>query len=213
MIRLIIFDYDGVIVDSFVNVYKVYKIICKKLDKKFPANIDEFKKIYGNSSTECYSNLSFSEEEKLKGNLIFKEEILKKEGDLFSGIKEVLEKLHRNYKLVLISSSYKVEVIQKLERFGIYDFFDYVVGKERDSGRLEKTDTIKEVVKKFKVKEEEVLSIGDRNVDFIEGSTAGLKNILLVDYGWGYDLNEIPEYKQRVVIKKPKDILKAIEEM
>ena len=58
----------------------------------------------------------------------------------------------------------------------------------------------------------EILLIGDRNNDFIEGSKAQLNNILLVDYGWGYNLKEIPEYKQKIIVKNPKDILKAIKE-
>ena len=37
-----------------------------------------------------------------------------------------------------------------------------------------------------------------------------LTNIILVDYGWSYDLEKIPEYHQKVIIKKPEDILKAI---
>ena len=43
MIKLIIFDYDGVIVDSFVNVHLVYKIICKKLGKQYPEDFKDFK--------------------------------------------------------------------------------------------------------------------------------------------------------------------------
>ena len=94
---LIIFDYDGVIVDSFPNVHDTYKIICNKLGKKCPKNIKGFRKVYGHHSSECYDNLGFSEEERIKGNLIFKEEILKKEAKPFKGIIEVLNNQANEY--------------------------------------------------------------------------------------------------------------------
>lgn len=211
MIKLIIFDYDGVIMDSFPAVYEVYKIICRRLGKKCPESLDEFRKVYGHSSTECYKNLGFSEEEKIKGNIIFKEEISKKEIGAFEGITGVLKELHKNYKLIIVSSTYEEEVKQRLRKVGLFDYFDLVIGKESHIGRFEKTEAIKKVLKEFGIKEDEALLVGDRNVDFIEGTKAGLKNILLVDYGWGYNLKEMPEYKQRVIVKKPFDILKAVQ--
>lgn len=212
MIKLIIFDYDGVIVDSFPNVHEVYKIICKKFGKSCPEDLEDFKKVYGHSSSECYSQLGFSEEERIKGNMIFKEEILKKEPKPFEGIVEVLKELHKNYKIAVISSSYKEEVEQKLRKLGLLDLFDFILAKESHVGRFEKTESIKKVMGDLAMKPEEVLLIGDRNVDFIEGSKAGLSNILLVDYGWGYNLEEIPQYKQKVLVKNPKDILEAVKE-
>lgn len=212
MLKLIIFDYDGVIVDSFPNVYAVYQIVCQKLGKFCPDNIEDFKKVYGNSSSECYSRLGFTEEERIKGNILFKEETLKKDAKPFESIIEVLKELHKKYKLAVISSNYKEEVEQKLEKFGILKLFDFILAKESHIGRFEKVDPIKKVIENLKINLNEVLLIGDRKVDFIEGSKAGLKNILLVEYGWGYNLEEIPEYIQKVFVKKPSDILNAVKE-
>jgi phosphoglycolate phosphatase len=212
MIKLIIFDYDGVIVDSFPNVYEVYKIICDRLGKQYPERIEDFRKIYGNTSSECYENLGFSEEEKIRANLIFKEEILKKEPTVFEGIADVLELLHKKHKLALLSSTYRNEVEQKLKKFGLLPFFDFIVARENHhTERFSKAEPIKKIISDLALEPEEVLLIGDRNIDFIEGSAAGLKNILLVDYGWGYDRKEIPNYRQKILIEKPKDLLKAIE--
>ena len=210
MVKLIIFDYDGVIVDSFPNVHAVYQIICQKLGKSCPDNLKDFKKVYGHSSSECYSQLGFSEEERIKGNMIFKEEILKKDAKPFDGIIEVLKELHNNYKLAVISSSYKEEVEQKLKKFGLLKLFDFILAKESHVGRFEKTESIKKIMDNLTIKSNEVLLIGDRNVDFIEGSKAGLSNILLVDYGWGYDLEEIPKYEQKVLVKMPNDLLETV---
>ena len=212
MVKLIIFDYDGVIVDSFPNVHAVYQIICNKLGESCSENLEDFKKVYGHSSSGYYSQLGFSEEERIKGNKIFKEEILKKDPKAFGGIIKVLKKLHKDYKLAVISSSYKEEVEQKLEKLGLLKLFDFILAKESHVGRFEKTEPIKKIINNLAIKSNEVLLIGDRNIDFIEGSKAELNNILLVDYGWGYDLGEIPEYKQKVLVKNPNDLLEAVKE-
>lgn len=212
MIKLIIFDYDGVVVDSFPNVHKIYQTICKRLGKHWPEKLEDFRKVYGHTSSECYDNLGFDEKEKIKANLIFKEKILKKEPIVFEGIANVLRLLHKKHKLVLLSSTYRNEVEQKLKKFGLLSFFDYIIARENHhTERFTKTEPIKKIINDLALKPEEVLLIGDRNIDFIEGSAAGLKNILLVEYGWGYNQKEIPDYKQKILIKKPEDLLKAIE--
>lgn len=211
MVKLIIFDYDGVIVNSFPNVHKVYQIICKKLGKECPNNLEQFRKIYGQKSSECYNQLKFSEEDKQKANVLFKEEIMKQEPVVFEGIIDVIKKLSEGYVLAVASSSYKDEVEQKLRKFGILDNFKYVLGRTEYVSEFNKIKLIEEIVEKEGLNNDSVLLIGDRNVDFIDGTKAGLKNILLVDYGWGYNLDEIPGYKKVARITKPRDIFGAVE--
>jgi phosphoglycolate phosphatase len=211
MIKLIIFDYDGVIVDSFANVFDISKIICQKLEKECPKTLEEFRKVYGYSSSECYAHLNLLEQERVEANEIFKEEILKKEPPFFQGITEVIEELSKNFKLSLISSNYEEEVKQKLEKTNLIDFFDIIVARTNSVEKFTKTEAIKKEMEKSGLKPEEILLIGDRNLDFIEGSAAGLTNILLVDYGWGYHLEEMPEYEQKVIVKTPKDLIHSIE--
>lgn len=212
MIKLIIFDYDGVIVDSFPKIHEVHMKLCEKIGKSCPKDITEFRKIYGNCSTEYYNNMGFSKEERKKGNLIFREEILKKNPKPFEGILDVLKELNKDYTLVLISSSHIEEVKQKLERFGLLEIFDDIIAKEDQEDRFVKTESIRKVISDMKVDPAEILMIGDRNVDFIEGTEAGLSNIILVEYGWGYNAEDIPEYKQKTLVNTPKDILIAIKE-
>lgn len=210
MLKLIIFDYDGVIVDSFSDCHDVYKIMCKKLGKSCPKDIKDFKKVYGHTSDECFAQLGFSDKEKAMGNIIYKEEILKKTPKPFEGIIEVLKKLHKNYKLALISSNYKIDVEQKLKKFKLLGLFDFILARKDQAGRFEKMRSIRRIMNNLAAKPNEVLLVGDRNVDFVEGSKAGLSNIILVDYGWGYTPEEIPDYKQKKLIKDPKDILEVV---
>jgi len=191
MIKLIIFDYDGVIVDSFPTYQDVFKIICNKFGKSCPDNLEEFKNLYGHSSSECFYRLGFSEEEEKKAKILFKAEIFKIDQKPFAGIIELIKEFHKTYKLALISSSYTDEVKRSLDHLGILNLFDMIVAKDSLAVHFEKSEPIKKVMNNFELSSKEVLMIGDRNIDFIEGSLAGLNNILLVEYGWGYDLKVI----------------------
>ena len=208
MIKAIIFDYDGVIVDSFQSLHEVYKIICKELGKKCHEDIKEFQKLYGYTSKELKKNLGISEDEDKKANIIYNREIIKKDHTTFDGIKEVINELKKDYNLILISASPRKEVMHKLEKYNLSDKFDLVFASD-NLGPMRKVKAIAEAFKKMNLKSDEVIMIGDRTVDYNEGIKAGLKSnhIILVEYGWGYDKDKI---KQKFLVKKPSDLIEAV---
>ena len=128
MIKLVIFDYDGVIVDSFATIYDIYKIIGSKLNVKIPDSIDEFRKLYGADFSECYKNLGIDIEKQKRAMEIFEEELTNKNPEIFPGIKDVLNWANNYYDLILISSNYTKEVIQKLKNYNIHKYFSFIDG-------------------------------------------------------------------------------------
>lgn len=210
MIKTIIFDYDGVIVDSFSNVHEAYQTICKELGKKCPTSLEVFRKIYGFNFKECYRNLGITKDEHAKAQEIFKREILKKKPKLFPGIKKVIQELRKVYDLVLVSATYKQEVLQKLNRFDLTTSFKWIMARENvvDEDHISKSQMIMNFMREHNLKPDEIVSIGDRDIDYVVGQKAGLKHIILVEYGWGYHKETNPH--QSVVVHKPVDLLKAI---
>jgi phosphoglycolate phosphatase-like HAD superfamily hydrolase len=209
--KLIIFDYDGVIMDSFPEIYSAYKIICSELNKKIPKTAEEFRNIQGNNFVDLFNNLGIKtqKEQLLAGELFFRE-IKKTNPKIFIGIKKVLEELQKNYLLAVITSNYQNEVEQKLWDNSLRDYFSVVLGKvDFDPKHFSKDESIEELVKKFGLQKNEVLLIGDRLSDYLEGTKAGLKNILLVEYGWSDRINEA-ENKIKYSVKSPLEILDAI---
>lgn len=213
MIKLIIFDYDGVIVDSFSTIYEIYQIICKKLNKKCPKDIEGFRKIYGRTFLDLYKNLKIlTQEEKEKAERIYKEELLKQEPNIFEGMTETIKILHKNYKLIIVSSNYKVEVEQKLKKFDILSYFSVIIGKTDDAPtNLRKTEEITKMIKNLKLTNEEVIMIGDRVIDYTEAKEAGLTNIILASYGWD-GKEKLKEYAN-LMVHSPKGIVQRVKEM
>jgi phosphoglycolate phosphatase len=211
MIKAIIFDYDGVIVDSFPVVHKVYLKICEEIGKKCPEDFDEFRRIYGYDSREFALNSGFSEEDIQSANIIYRKNIVKINPPLFEGIVDVLDILRQKYKIILVSASPRIDVLQKLKFYGIDFAFDKIYASDI-LGPMKKPQAIKKCLNDFGLNEDEIIFLGDRTIDYDEATEAGIskENILLVDYGWGYDKKKI---RQNFSISKPSDILDVMEKL
>jgi HAD superfamily hydrolase (TIGR01549 family) len=208
-IKAIIFDYDGVIVDSFPTIHKVYQIICKKLGKKCPEKFPEFKKFFGYNSRNFIKNLGLTEEETRKFDEFCSEEILNQEPKFFHKIDDVIKKLKEKYKLIIVSSNTQREVENKMKLLGVHSHFNIIMGGK--VGPLKKSTAFKELIKDLNLSEDEILVVGDRVNDYFDAKEAGLNNIILVEYGWGYEKEKIPNHKQSIIVKKPLDLIKAVE--
>lgn len=213
MIKAIIFDYDGVIVDSFANIFEAYQTICNALGKRMPATIEEFKKVYGRGYLEAYENLGItSKEECDKAEIIFQEETAKKSPPLFPNIGTVLQMLSKQYKLLLLSANYHHAIVKNLQKLGINKhFFDVIAQKEITCIPLDKTSEMLKTLQAEGLQPNEVISIGDRDIDYEQSKKAGINNIILVEYGWGYHKETLPH--QKVLVYKPEDLLAAVQEL
>ena len=96
----------------------------------------------------------------------------------------------------------------------MFSFFDAVMGKETiQIHELPKHMLYSKIMRDHNVKQKQLISIGDRAIDYREAKKARIKNILLVEYGWGYRKEEVPRHKQKVVIEKPQDIMRAVKKV
>ena len=125
--------------------------------------------------------------------------------EIVEGILDVLYELKKErIGLAIISSNSKTNIDAFLRNKNI-DLFDIVCSSE---GFLDKNKSIETIMKKHKIKKENVFYIGDEVRDIVACKKSNLKIIAVT---WGYDPIEILEKQNPdYIVESPKQILDII---
>ncbi|MBQ8518595.1 MAG: HAD family phosphatase [Agathobacter sp.] len=142
MTKAVIFDLDGLLFDSEITSFKIYKEIGDRFGFEF--TLDDFTKNFSGQplmrnvpyAIEKY-HIPWSLEEALKEIDIIETRLLSEGIELKPGAKELLEYLKQNnYKTIVASSSVRDRAINLLTQHGIVDLFDeFVFGPEVKRGK------------------------------------------------------------------------------
>lgn len=197
--RLIIFDLDGVLIDSLKNM----KFALSKTSKKLSLELDF--EIY-----KKYLGLPFDEIMK-KMKIQNKIKIIKKNYEYFSEqnldtikikqnlIKE-LKKLKKEYILTVFTSKNKKRTLKILKR---YRLFDYIVTSDDVKKGKPNPEGVIKILSKFRINHENCLYIGDSTYDLDAANSAKVKYI---HASWGYE--DLTKYKKVIKIFNLKNINK-----
>ena len=184
----IFFDLDGTVTDSGPGIVKSvqYALRCYGIDEP---DLDKLNSFVGPPLYKSFMNyLDCSEEEAKEAVECYREYYAENglyENKLYDGIESLLYNLkEKGYKIILASSKPRIYVKRILSYFRIMRYFDYVEGSEMDSQRTDKGELLAYVLKKWDLRPEKSVMIGDRKYD-IEGAKANGMDSIAVGYGYG----------------------------
>lgn len=212
--KLIIFDYDGTIVQTLDLFKESLKELIKRLDLKLrDFGKEEFEYMAKRTPKIWLPKILSKIPENRKPNPdyileIFKQIYAKKHLKLIKpvdGIYEVLNKLKkRGYILVLTTGRVLVSkyVKEELKHLGLDKYFDLIYVPNSS----DKVKTLSTIVKMFNTKE--CIIVGDSVDDIKAGKLLGLKTIAAL-YGFT-EKNELVKYRPDHVIKNVKDLLNIL---
>ena len=182
MIRGVVFDLDGVIVDS----PKIYFKVMKNFLKKHSLRVSDAEI----SNLICHSlreelelikkkhSLDISHDEFVRETLDESLRISEKELKLNIGVKELLSDLEKNgFLIALASNNNRRSIDFMLNRFGVAGFFSVVVCAEDVSRGKPSPEIYQKAVKKLGLIPSECVGIEDTFVGMQSVKVAGLKCI------------------------------------
>jgi len=174
MIKVIVFDWDGVIVDSMPWIYKAMQEVLFSYGIK--KSIDEISNDFFQPRDEYYNSYGINITDKEELDRRHKEAIKKYKiyDPLFPEVREVLHFLkNNNFQLGIGSSTGNGEIIRQLKVFELENIFEnkLILGGEEN-----KVEKLQNFIKILNVPLNEILYIGDISSDIIAAQTVGVKS-------------------------------------
>ncbi|MFW5651251.1 MAG: HAD family hydrolase [Acetivibrio ethanolgignens] len=183
------FDLDGTLTDSSEGITKgvMYSLAKFGIQEE---RMEELLKFIGPPLRDSFMKYyGFSEEEAKKAVIYYREYYQNTglfENKVYPGMEDVLIALKQAGKKLVVATSKPEEYARRiLERFGLYDYFDYIAGAGMDGSRTKKAEVIEYALESCDITDkEEVLMIGDREQDVFGAAQVGIR-CMGVLYGFG----------------------------
>jgi len=203
MYKLAIFDFDGVLNNSFEQVYKIHEVSCSNFGRKISKSeyLDLFLNGSFHESLENFLNFSRNDLEKFKS---FKYSIYDdyySRTKLYIFAKKLVNELKlAGYTLAIVSSAPKLQIEMALKKNNLYGAFFEISGINKQG----KAGVINSLATCLNLQPEDCIFITDTCGDIIDGKKSGV-DVLAVTWGF-HD-------KKRLLEANPKYVADNLDEI
>lgn len=182
MKKTIIFDFNGTLIDDCDLCLKILNYLCKEYNLP-PVSMEKYKSIFTFPVYLYYKECGFNtdiEHFKIVGNKFhaYYNDLSYKEVKLFKNVIKVLETLKKDHTIVCLSASMQQTLEKQLKFYGIYDYFDYIVGLS-DTYANSKEEVAIKFMKEKNIDSSSSLFVGDSIHDYEVASAINVDCILV----------------------------------
>jgi beta-phosphoglucomutase len=216
MIKCVIFDMDGVVVNTEPIAYKANGELFKSLNITVPDEV--YATFIGSSDKNNMQkikdlyNLEHTREQLLEEKYKYYYEVFDKADDLelMPGVKDLIIDLHnRGIKLILASSAARRKIDKVFTRFGLYPYFDEVISGENFEYSKPHPAIFLEAVAKSGFNKNECIIIEDSANGIQAAKAAGVYCIAYVSgHGLPQDTSDadkvITDFENLILTQQPK---------
>ena len=207
--KLIMFDYDGVLIDSTHLPKQFYDKLSVLLGTRKFKSKEELREFLEADVLLSLARLGVNTEEQhaIAMNLFKKQDKNWKNLSLFPHVKGMLKTLKmKGYILAIVSNNNKETIEYDLKRNKVFDYFDHII--DHTHGRKPAPDQIIHCLKITQTYPEHAVMIDDMDGGIIAAKKAKLKKAIGVSYGY-----QLP-YRLKmadIIVDHPKAIVNAVE--
>ena len=197
--KLILFDFDGVLVDTFIMNYEISKEANKNL------SLHMFRSLFHGNIYHSLRNHS-----KVKEHPKFFEryEEQSRELKMPPPLQEIIYKLGKYYTLAIVSATPSGLISKILKQANVSPCFSDILGGDIHTSKVVKN---KMLLEKYKIVPENAVFVTDTTGDISEARECGIKSIAVT---WGFhEEKDLQKANPERIVSTPEDLLKALEEI
>lgn len=201
--KLLLFDFDGVLVDS-LDVYEKTVTDClQQIGQPLTRGRAEFLELFEGNFYESLAQKGVNMDKFFAASVDILSKVNYAEMTPFDAIRPVLRELAKNHPMIVISSNDTPTIVEALRLYDFNGIFSEVLGSDF---MLSKKDKILHVISQYKVTLQDIYYIGDTTGDIKEGKQAGVKTVG-VTWGW-HSKEKMAAARPDYLFDQPEDLLK-----
>jgi|SRR3989338_621287 len=180
MIKAVIFDIDGVLIDSFEANLKLFRSVLKQAGYKTGISIRKYKELFFRTASDTFKAVTDGAPEEIDRlmAILHKYPLSKFDFPIMPNSVKIIKRLAKKYKLGLVTARMKVGVDHYLDSTKTKDDFEVVVHFGHYTNPKPHPEPLLVACKRLKVKPSEAIYIGDALSDIQSAKAAGMKVIL-----------------------------------
>lgn len=209
--RVVMFDYDGVLVNSFTLACLANELIANELRRlSLSENEEVYRDLFETNWKEALAKLGIvrtldvQRAEEIYHTIVQR---YRNSITLYPDVLELLKTLHeRGYKLAIVSNNAEYLIRERLNQLDILKYFDLVL--DHTHGVKPEIQQIVKCLHHFNAQPGEAVLIGDMDGDILAAKRAKLKRAIAVTYGYH------PKHRLHladVLVDSPLKILEVID--
>ena len=200
--KLLLFDFDGVLVDS-LDVYEKTVTDClRQIGQPLTRGREEFLELFEGNFYESIVQKGIDMDKFTAASVDILSKVDYAAMKPFDAIRPVLRELAKNHPMVVISSNDTPTIAEALRLYDFEGLFQEILGSDF---MLSKKDKILYVIKKYHAASGDIYYIGDTVGDMKEGRQAGIKTVG-VTWGW-HSKEQMAATRPDYLFDHPEDLI------
>lgn len=203
-IRAVIFDLDGVLVDSFEVMREAFTLAYAEIVGPGEAPFEEYNRYLGRYFPDIMRIMGLPQE--MEGPFVRESYRLAHRVTVFDGVVELVRTLReRGLRLAVATGKSGPRARSLLDVLGMLSMFDHVIGSDEVAHPKPAPDIVLHALDRLGLGPTEAMMVGDAVADLASATAAGVTAVAAL---WGEtDEAELLRARPDVVLRRPSDLL------